>query len=60
MTTKDLERDALLKQAAAEGEAGVADLLALYERIEAVYIAAAESMESGDAAAVSDSTSQDK
>ena len=59
MTTKDLERDALLKQAA-EGEAGVADLLALYERIEAVYIAAAESLESGDAAAVSDSTSQDK
>lgn len=59
MTTKDLERDALLNQAA-EGEAGVADLLALYERIESVYIAAVESMESGDAAAVSDSTSQDK
>ena len=56
MTTQDAEKEVLANPVAA-AEAGVADLLDLYMRIEDVYVAALESLDGGDLVYVSDSTS---
>lgn len=56
MTTQEAEKEVLASPVAA-AEAGVADLLDLYMRIEEVYVAALEALENGDSVYVSDSTS---
>lgn len=55
MTTQAAEKEVLANPVAA-AEAGVADLLDLYMRIEEVYVAALEALENGDPVYVSDST----
>ncbi len=55
MQTKDLEKDALT-ESFVENEAGVADMIELYERIESVYVKASEAVYDAPVTYTSDST----
>ncbi len=58
MTTKDQERESLVDEFE-NREAGVADLMELYERIENVYVQASASVPDSEIVYTSDSTNID-
>jgi len=58
MKTKDQELDSLISNQ--KKEAGVAELMELYERIDRVYSRAAAAVDTRESAHTSDSTSQSR